>query len=122
MLYPFGIYEGRVNLEPGAIPLAKKLMKRGWKKTLVKDIPNKPFVAGDVGVVDDGKGTHHIYLVIDATDQKHPKVADNQAPPHSRPVAGGHMEGIKNAATPTSYFLRAPDIEEEIKLMEQIVA
>jgi hypothetical protein len=69
-----------------------------------------PIQNGDVGVflAANGAELHHIYLVIDATDPANPVVADNQGPgAHVRPVAGGAMPGVGNAASPTSYFLRA---------------
>lgn len=118
-LYPVGIYKGRENLQAGALDLAKDLKGHGWKATNLADIAKEPFDAGDIGVVDDGHGTHHIYLILDASDQKNPKIADNQAPPHKRPVEGGQMNGV-GGATVTKYFLRAPDIKDRVKLLEQV--
>ncbi|MBB5346187.1 hypothetical protein HDF10_004197 [Edaphobacter lichenicola] len=65
---------------------------------------NTEIIAGDVGVVLAGK-IHHIYLIVDATDQLSPLIADNQEPRlHPRAVAGN----VAKKWSPTSYFLRAP--------------
>ena len=119
-VYPVGVYKGYSNIEQAVLPLAKELSNNGWIRTNVAEIKSKPFEAGDLGVVDDGKGTHHIYLVLDASDQKQPLIADNQAPPHKRPVSGGSMPGI-GGATATLYFLRAPNTVKKLEYSLQLV-
>lgn len=63
--------------------------------------------AGDVGVTYDLKapsGADHLYLVIERVDEDEMVIADNQAPAvHSRWASG------RGGTTPTEYFLRAPE-------------
>jgi hypothetical protein len=99
-----GIY---VGMREEVLDLAPYLEKhRQWSRIGVGgQIQN-----GDVGVFisSDASDLHHIYLVIDASDQARPMVADNQGHgAHPRPVAGGAMPGVGNGASATSYFLRA---------------
>jgi hypothetical protein len=96
-----------VGVRPEVVDLAPHLENdRGWARVNV----GAPIIAGDVGVFisNSASDLHHIYLVIDATNQASPTVADNQGPgAHPRPVAGGAMPGVGNGASPTTYFLRA---------------
>jgi hypothetical protein len=100
-----GIY---VGVREGVLDLASHLEhNRGWVRVRV----DEQIAEGDIGVVIVGPGSsiHHIYLVVDASSQTVPIVADNQGRGiHPRPVAGGDMPGVGNSAAPTSYFLRAP--------------
>jgi hypothetical protein len=95
-----------VGMRPEVVDLAPYLEHtRTWARVNV----GAPIVAGDVGVFISATSSdlHHIYLVIDATNQASPTVADNQGPgSHPRPVTGGVMPGI-GTASPTTYFLRA---------------
>ena len=116
--YPIGVGKGIDNIEQGAVALAKDLERLGWKQTKKSEIEQAPIEAGDVGVVDDGAGTHHIYLILDASDQKKPTIADNQGHPHPRPVEGGPMPGLPKGATVTKFFLRAPDAVQTFELMD----
>jgi hypothetical protein len=99
-----GIY---VDYTEEVIDLAKYLeTDRTWSQIAV----GQPIQNGDVGVfiAANGADLHHIYLVIDATSQSSPVVADNQGSgSHPRPVAGGPMPGIIEGADATTYFLRA---------------
>jgi hypothetical protein len=99
-----GIY---VGVREAVLDLAPYLESgRHWTRVNV----GQTIMNGDVGVFisTDASDIHHIYLVIDASNQANPIVADNQGPgAHPRPVAGGPMPGIPNDASPTSYFLRA---------------
>jgi hypothetical protein len=96
-----GIY---VGIREEVIDLAPYLEhERNWARITI----GSPMANGDVGVYI-GAEMHHIYTVIDATDQQNPMIADNQGTgAHRRPIAGGEMAGIANVASPTSYFLRA---------------
>lgn len=101
-IYPNGGGTGAGDLEPLVVNLAYDLeCRRGW---IHIDLGNT-ILPGDVGVVIASANIHHIYLVLDPTDQANPIIADNQgASYHPRPVAG---DGIHYS--PTSYFLRAPN-------------
>jgi hypothetical protein len=93
---------GAGDLEPEVIKLDWDLRRRrGWRK-----IPlGEKIEIGDVGVVLTEHDAHHIYLVIDPTDQSAPTFADNQLNgPHARAVAGDSAKSL----SPTNYFLRAP--------------
>lgn len=96
-----------VGVRPEVVDLAPHLENdRAWARVNV----GAPIIAGDVGVFisNSTSDLHHIYLVIDATNQASPTVANNQGNgSHQRPVAGGAMPGIGNGASPTTYFLRA---------------
>jgi len=99
-----------VGIEPGAPELAQILEKdHAWTRIAVGD----PIKNGDVGVFvysdrPEDRNLHHIYLVIDATNQASPLVADNQGNgAHHRPIRGGPMPGVGNDASPTNYLLRA---------------
>lgn len=101
-IFPVGRGTGSGDLEPSVVTLDMDLRSRkGWVK-----IPlGEQIYAGDVGVVLAGHGVHHIYLVLDASDQSVPIIADNQLDgSHPRPVAGDPSKNF----SPTSYFLRAP--------------
>jgi len=99
-----GIY---VGIRPEVVDLAPHLEhERHWTRIAV----GQPIQTGDVGVFISSAASdlHHIYLIIDATNQALPLVADNQGlGAHHRPVAGGPMPGVGNSASPTTYFLRA---------------
>jgi hypothetical protein len=102
-IFPVGAGTGAGDLEPRVVELAFDLSnRRGWAGIAV----GSPISPGDVGVVMTDDGTHHIYLVVDATNQKVPIIADNQlAGIHARPLAGDPKQNF----SPTKYLLRAPD-------------
>jgi hypothetical protein len=95
-----------VGVREGVIDLAPYLQNtRGWAQIAV----GSPISDGDVGVFISAAvaDLHHIFLIIDSTNQATPTVADNQgAGAHPRPIAGGAMPGV-GAASPTTYLLRA---------------
>ena len=101
-IYPYGAFNGSGDLQPWVPTLAYDLeSRRGWAKFPVGSV----FVSGDVGVVILSSKIHHIYLVVDATDQASPLIADNQSPGlHHRTVVGDPAQNW----SPTSFFLRAP--------------
>jgi len=101
-IYPNGGGTGSGDLQPWVPSLAYDLeQRRGWSNIDV----SSPILAGDVGVVLVNANTHHIYLVLDPTDQANPSIADNQGLSfHQRPVAGNGLN-----YSPTNYFLRAPN-------------
>lgn len=101
-IYPNGGTTGTGDLQPWVPALAYDLEhRRGWARIGVAG----PIMPGDAGVVLVSPATHHIYLVLDATDQANPLIADNQGTGfHSRPVAGDPASNY----SPTSYFLRPP--------------
>jgi hypothetical protein len=101
-IYPNGAGTGSGDLEPWVPSLAYDLeQRRNWTKIATTDV----FNSGDVGVVIVDSNTHHIYLVIDASDQTMPLVADNRETSiHRRAVAGDLVSGW----SPTTYFLRPP--------------
>lgn len=101
-IYPNGGGTGVGDFEPEVTKLAFDLeKKRGWSRVAVGD----PIAGGYVGVVLASEDDHHIYLIIDTTDQANPVVADNQGTSfHSRPVAGDDI-----GHSPTAYFLVAPN-------------
>ncbi len=96
-----------VGLREEVVDLAPHIEHvRGWGRIAV----DQPIRDGDIGVFVGGDASHlhHIYLVLDATDQASPLIADNQGSgAHRRPVKGGAMQGVSNSASPTTYFLRA---------------
>jgi hypothetical protein len=101
-IFPIGLGDGSGDLEPLVLSLAGDLQnRRGWTQ-----IPlGQRFENGDVGVVIAPGNVHHIYLVVDSTNQNSPIIADNQLSGiHARPVAGDPAQNF----SPTSYFLRAP--------------
>ncbi|WP_433985227.1 hypothetical protein RBB78_24805 (plasmid) [Tunturiibacter empetritectus] len=100
-IYPNAIDTSSGNLEPWVPYLVNDLETNlNWTKLA----PSSGFNKGDVGVVMMDT-VHHVYLVVDATDQAMPTVADNRNPaPHQRAVAGDATLGW----SPTSFFLRAP--------------
>lgn len=100
-IYPVGGGTGQGDLEPWVPSLAYDLEnRRGWSHINIGDQIN----TGDVGVVLVSASIHHIYLVIDATDQPNPMIADNdQSSFHTRLVVGDPSQSY----SPTSYFLRA---------------
>jgi Domain of unknown function (DUF1906) len=101
-IFPNGRGSGSGDLEPAVVQLDWDLKhRRGWST-----IPlGQPIAVGDVGVVLASASVHHIYLVVDATDQAIPLIADNQlSGVHARPVAGDPARSF----SPTNYFLRAP--------------
>ena len=100
-IFPNGSFTGPGDLEPWVPSLAFDLQnRRGWSKI---DL-GMTIAGGDVGVVL-AQAIHHIYLVVDATNQAEPMIADNQAAQlHTRKVAGDPAQGW----SPTSYFLRVP--------------
>jgi hypothetical protein len=102
-IFPNGGGTGSGDLEPWVPALAFDLEKRrGWLHINI----GAPIQNGDVGVVILASGVHHIYFVVDATNQLEPLVADNQAPVlHFRAIAGDPAQNW----SPTSYFLRPPD-------------
>ena len=103
-VYPNGGGTGSGDLEPWVPSLAFDLEKRRtWGRVEIgSTIQN-----GDVGVVILDSGVHHIYLVVDATDQTLPVIADNQATSlHPRAVPGD----LGQNWSPTSFFLRPPDL------------
>ena len=98
-----------VGIEPAVLTLVSTLRKRNWYAFHTPDTFNQTIgteleiCAGDVGVFV-GSDKHHVYLVIDASDQSKPLIADNQArEPHDRPVRGDTDEDISQ----TTYFFRA---------------
>lgn len=101
-IYPNGGGTGTGDLEPWVPSLAFDLeSRRGWQRINV----GGAIVNGDVGVVLVSAGIHHIYLIVDASNQAQPSVADNQSSTiHPRAVAGDQNQGW----SATSYFLRAP--------------
>jgi hypothetical protein len=102
-IFPKGGGTGTGDLQPWVPSLAFDLEKRrGWRRIEI----GAPIQSGDVGVVLLTSGVHHIYLVVDATNQAQPLIADNQAPAlHTRTVAGDPAHNW----SPTSFFLRPPD-------------
>lgn len=102
-----GIY---VGVREAVLDLAACMENREWRRIQV----GQQIAEGDIGVVivdpnSPAHQLHHIYLVVDASNQSAPDVADNQGNGiHSRPVGGGAMTGVSNSADATSYFLRAP--------------
>lgn len=100
-IYPNSINTSTGNLDPWVPTLVADLqMNLHWNKISVVD----GFVSGDVGVVMLDT-IHHVYLVVDATDQAMPLIADNRSPSlHVRAVAGD----IQSGWSPTTFFLRAP--------------
>ena len=102
-IYPVGAGTGSGDLEPLVVKLAFDLEnRRGWTRIAL----GSRISAGDVGVVLTEQGTHHIYLVVDATNQTVPIIADNQlAGVHARPLAGDPTQNF----SPTKYLLRAPN-------------
>lgn len=103
-IYPYGAFSGNGDLQPWVPTLAFDLQSRqGWSQVA----SGAAIESGDVGVVLLSSGVHHIYLVVDATDQLQPVIADNQSPNlHMRTVAGDPAQNW----SPTSYFLRAPAV------------
>jgi hypothetical protein len=101
-IYPYGAFNGTGDLQPWVPTLAYDLEnRRGWTRYAVGTV----IAPGDVGVVILASGVHHIYLVIDTSDQAEPLIADNQDPGlHPRAVVGDPA----HSQSPTSYFLRAP--------------
>jgi hypothetical protein len=101
-IYPNGGTTGTGDLQPWVPSLAYDLeARRGWTRIDVA----APIEPGDVGVVLVSASTHHIYLVLNTTDQANPLIADNQGPSfHQRPVVGDPASNY----SPTSHFLRAP--------------
>ena len=94
-----------VGVTEGAIALANKLeAERGWTRINKTDT----VYDGDIGVLGEhDPKTHHIFLVVDASNQDQPVVADNQGEgAHPRPKAGGQMPNV-GYASPVEYFLRA---------------
>jgi hypothetical protein len=68
-IYPVGAGTGTGDLEPRVVSLAFDLEnRRGWTRIAL----GGPISRGDVGVVLTDDGTHHIYLVVDATNQTVP--------------------------------------------------
>jgi hypothetical protein len=101
-IFPNGGGTGKGDLEPLVVNLAWDLEKR---RRWVKVTLGQPIIPGDVGVVLVDQDTHHIYLVVDATNQTAPIIADNQlAGIHARPLAGDPAQNF----SPTNYLLRAP--------------
>jgi hypothetical protein len=102
-IFPNGGGTGSGNLEPWVPSLSFDLEKRrGWQRINL----GAPIQTCDVGVVMLDTGVHHIYLVVDATNQAQPQIADNQAATlHIREVAGDPARNW----SPTSFFLRPPD-------------
>jgi hypothetical protein len=102
-IFPNGGGTGSGDLEPWVPSLAFDLQnRRGWSRIEV----GSAIENGDVGTVILSTGIHHIYLVVDATDQSLPLIADNQAPTlHVRAVAGDPAQNW----SPTSFFLRPPN-------------
>jgi hypothetical protein len=100
-IYPNGGGNGSGDLEPQVVNLAFDLEnRRGWIRISI----GNAIAPGDVGVVIASATVHHIYLVLDSSDQNSPLIADNQGPTfHVRPVAGDAVN-----YSPTNYFLRAP--------------
>jgi hypothetical protein len=103
-IYPYGAFSGSGDLQPWVPTLALDLQNRqGWSQIVL----GAAIESGDVGVVLLSSGIHHIYLVVDATDQLQPVIADNQNPNlHIRTVGGDPAQNW----SPTSYFLRAPSV------------
>ena len=102
-IYPVGLNQGVNNIEVAVLNLVSKLQNIGFLKIDKNDPINK----GDIGVIEIG-ATHHIYLILDATDQTNPLIADNRQPGfHNRPVAGNPDPTVNES--PTSFFLRAVD-------------
>lgn len=102
-IYPVGLGTGSGDLEPQVTKLAFDLeQRRHWTRIAL----GEPIIPGDVGVVLASADVHHIYLVVDATNQKIPIIADNQLDGiHARPLAGDPAKNF----SPTNYLLRAPD-------------
>lgn len=100
-IYPNGGGTGSGDLEPYVPYLVYDLEhRRQWSKVDV----SAQILSGDVGVVLVDADTHHIYLVMDVTDETNPLIADNQGVSfHQRPVAGNGAN-----YSPTNYFLRSP--------------
>jgi hypothetical protein len=101
-IFPNGFGDGSGDLQPLVLLLAGDLQnRRGWTR-----IPlGRRIETADVGVVIAPGNVHHIYMVVDSTNQSLPMIADNQlAGIHGRPVAGDPAQNF----SPTSYFLRAP--------------
>jgi hypothetical protein len=103
-IYPNGGGTGSGDLEPWVPSLAFDLEKRrGWERIDV----GAPIQNCDVGVVMLDSGIHHIYLVVDATSQALPLVADNQSTSlHTRAVLGDPLHDW----SPTTFFLRPPKV------------
>jgi hypothetical protein len=101
-IFPKGGGTGSGDLEPEVVKLDFDLQhRRGWTKISL----GQKIQVGDVGVVMAGAGVHHIYLIVDPTNQSVPVIADNQlSGVHPRPIAGDATQNF----SPTSYFLRAP--------------
>jgi hypothetical protein len=102
-VYPNGGGTGSGDLEPWVPSLAFDLeARREWQHIGI----GSAIQDGDVGVVILDSGVHHIYLVVDATNQSLPVIADNQAASlHPRAIAGDPGQNW----SPTSFFLRPPD-------------
>jgi len=102
-VFPNGAGTGNGDLQPWVPSLAFDLEKRrGWQRIEI----GPPIKSCDVGVVILTSGVHHIYLVVDATNQALPLIADNQAQSlHVRAVAGDPA----HSWSPTTYFLRPPN-------------
>jgi hypothetical protein len=103
-IYPNGGGTGSGDLEPWVPSLAFDLEKRrGWGRIDV----GETIQTCDVGVVMLDSGIYHIYLVVDATNQTLPLIADNQsASLHTRAVAGDPARNW----SPTSFLLRRPNV------------
>jgi hypothetical protein len=101
-IYPNGGGTGNGDLEPWVPSLAYDLEnRRGWERIDV----GATIQSGDVGVVLVSAGVHHIYLIVDASDQAQPLIADNRSSTlHPRAVGGDQNQGW----SPTTYLLRAP--------------
>lgn len=110
-LFPVKIYAGQGNLVPDVHTLSTHLIDHGWSRVQL----GHAIEEGDLGVVWEDKGFHHIYLVLDATDQEKLLVADNQGPAHIRPVKGG------GSFSPTDFFQRAPEKDVVLHLVAQLV-
>src|SRR5258706_2677812 len=114
-IYPNGGGTGDGDLEPRVVTLAFDLEnRRGWRRIELAS-PSHPaerIGSGDVGVVIVSETEHHIYLVVEASDQSEPLIADNQlSGVHRRPLAGDTAQEF----SPTTYLLRAPDLGSEIR-------
>ena len=109
-VFPVKIYAGQGNLVPDVHTLSTHLKDQGWNRVE----PDHAIEEGDLGVVWEDKGFHHIYLVLDAADQDKLLVADNQGAAHTRPVKGG------GSFSPTDFFQRAPDKDVVLHLVVQL--
>ena len=80
---------------------------RGWVRIKV----GRQIMEGDIGVVIVGHGSsiHHIYVVLDASNQTDTIVADNQGRGYQPSSRGGRRSaGRGTFGRRDNYFLRAP--------------